>query len=110
MILTPGDILGYRYRIERLLAVGGTGSVYKALDEKLNRPVAIKLFPSSSKAFRREAGIAASLSHPNIVAVYDFVQDEAAAYLVMEYVEGETLAEMLSRRGYLSIEESIRIA
>jgi serine/threonine protein kinase len=110
MILNPADKLGYRYRIERLLAVGGTGSVYKALDEKLNRPVAVKLFSSSSEACRREANIAASFSHPNIVSVYDFVQDETAAYLVMEYVEGETLAEMLSRRGYLPIEESVRIA
>ncbi|MBI1927146.1 protein kinase [Candidatus Poribacteria bacterium] len=97
MMLQQGTQLANRYQIERLLATGGTGTVYKAFDTKLKRPVAIKLFRTDSQAYGREAEIAASLSHPNIVALHDFVRSEPHAYLIMEYINGETLAEVLGR-------------
>ena len=109
MVLERGQVLAHRYRIDRLLASGGTGHVYKALDEKLGRPVAVKVFPTRSEVYAREAQVAASLSHPNIVSLIDFVESEPFAYLVMEYIEGETLADLLARRNRLAIDEAIQV-
>jgi serine/threonine-protein kinase len=101
-----------RYRVERVLGAGGMAVVYRAHDEELHRPVAIKL-PAEHLAedaeferrFLREAQVASRLSHPNVVAVYDAGDEEGRPYIVMEVVEGETLADRLARRGPLPAAE-----
>ena len=91
-----------RYQVTHLIARGGMALVYRAEDKLLNRPVALKiLYPELSndrnfvERFRREAQAAANLSHPNIVPVYDWGEDDGAYFIVMELIEGKTLAEML---------------
>src|SRR5579862_6659429 len=96
--LNPGAQLG-PYRIERLLGRGGMGEVYKAGDERLGRSVAIKVAHERfSSRFEREAKAISALNHPNICTLYDVgALPEGDGFLVMEYVEGETLAERLRR-------------
>jgi eukaryotic-like serine/threonine-protein kinase len=91
-----------RYQVTHLIARGGMALVYRAEDKMLNRPVALKiLYPELSndrnfvERFRREAQAAANLSHPNIVPVYDWGEDDGTYFIVMELIEGKTLAEML---------------
>jgi hypothetical protein len=112
---TEGLIAG-RYRLVRRIAEGGMGQVYLAIDERLSRRVAVKVLPATAaddpdlvSRFRREAQLAAGLSHANVVAVYDFVEDDGPLCLVMEYVEGETLRRRLDRTGALTVRESVRI-
>jgi len=97
--LGEGALVAGRYRLERILGTGGMASVWLARDERLGRPVAVKLLSDSLahdesylSRFHREARLAAGLSHPNLVKVYDFGGEEERPYLVMEYVEGGTLA------------------
>src|SRR6185437_13337192 len=93
---------GGRYRLERPLGHGGMATVYLAQDEELHRPVAIKLLAENlandaalRERFLREARLAARLSHPNVVSVYDAGETgEGLPYIVMEYVPGRTLAEV----------------
>jgi serine/threonine protein kinase len=106
-----------RYELGRPIGVGGMASVYLARDLRLDRPVAVKLLgpsfaadPRAVDRFRREARAAASLGHPNVVAVYDWGQDDGSYYLVMEYVEGENLRQLLDRRGPLPEDEALGIA
>ena len=98
-----GALLAERYRLERVLGAGGMASVWLARDERLGRSVAVKLLSDSLahdqsylSRFRREARLAAGLSHPNLVKVYDFGGEDERPYLVMEYVEGETLAARIA--------------
>ena len=98
-----------RYRIERSIGRGGMAEVFLAHDLLLDRPVALKvLFPEYAidptfvERFRREAQSAAALTHPNIVAVYDWGKVNATYFIAMEYVEGKTLATILKERGRLS--------
>jgi serine/threonine-protein kinase len=104
------------YRIERRLAEGGMGVVYEATHTQLGRHVAIKVLhahvaaqPEALERFRREAQVLARLEHPHAVRVYDFVQG-AEPYLVMEMVDGISLAERLERDGRLGFEEAAAIA
>src|SRR3954470_16877201 len=97
-----------RYELVRHIARGGMAEVYLAHDKLLDRPVALKvLFPELSvdrsfvERFRREAQAAASLSHPNIVSVYDWGEEEGTYFIVMEYVDGRTLSAMLREEGPL---------
>ena len=97
------SVLGGRYRLESRLGAGGMAEVYRGFDPVLNRTVAIKtLLPQFARdeafvaRFRREAQAAARLNHPNIVAAYDTGEDDGTQYIVMEFVEGRTLAEFLS--------------
>jgi serine/threonine protein kinase len=97
-------VSGGRYRLERPLGRGGMASVYVARDSELERDVAVKLLAenlSDDSTFRerfvREARLAARLSHPNVVSVYDAGEDGGRPYIVMELVEGETLADLLAR-------------
>jgi len=90
------QMLNSRYKLIAQVAAGGMALVYKAQDTLLNRIVAIKILresfaedPAFQKRFTREAQSAANLSHPNIVAVYDFGRDGDRQYIVMEYVEGQ---------------------
>ena len=98
-----------RYRVERLLARGGMADVYLATDERLDRQVAVKVIyphlaenPSFRDRFIQEAKMAAKLSHPNLVNVFDQGTDGSTTFLVMEYVPGITLREALSHNGKLA--------
>jgi hypothetical protein len=109
----PGTQVG-RYEIQRRLGRGGMGSVYAAHDPVLGRLVGIKVFagdldiPDARERFSREARSAAALAHPHIVAVYDFGEYRSQPYIVMEYVAGETLAEVIRRRAPVSLGEKLR--
>ncbi|MBP1705849.1 MAG: serine/threonine protein kinase with sensor(s), partial [Chloroflexi bacterium] len=111
-----GDVLGGRYRLVELLGQGGMATIYRAQDAQLAREVAIKLLrpeygsdPDFVARFRQEAQAAASLSHPGIVAVYDFGTDAAGPYLVMELVDGEDLGALLRRNGPLPARQAARL-
>jgi serine/threonine-protein kinase len=115
MPLTIGSQLG-SHEIVALLGKGGMGEVYRARDLKLKREVAIKILPGefSSDAdrlsrFQREAEVLASLNHPNIAAIYDVEEANGSRFLVLELVEGETLADRIAR-GPIPIEEALDIA
>ncbi|PRW65013.1 Stk1 family PASTA domain-containing Ser/Thr kinase [Actinopolyspora mortivallis] len=109
-----GSSLERRYRVDSVIARGGMSTVYRGVDTRLDRPVALKVMdaryagdPSFTERFEREARAAARLHHPNIVAVYDQGVDPGQpgqhhVYLVMQLVEGSTLRELLRRRGRLS--------
>lgn len=112
-----GAVLGGRYEIAEKLGAGGMAVVYRAQDTLLQRPVTVKVLRSEFAAdenvvrrFRREAQAAASLSHPNIVGVYDVGRQDDVHYIVMEYVQGESLKEVITERGPLPPEEAARIA
>lgn len=102
-----------RYRLERELGRGAMGAVWLATDEVLGRSVALKqliaLDGVSDAAVEREAQLAARLVHPNVVAVFDLVRDDDKPWLVMEYVEGKTLAHMVRDDGALPIEDAARL-
>ncbi|MGO9751901.1 MAG: protein kinase domain-containing protein [Solirubrobacteraceae bacterium] len=107
-----------RYRIEGRLGVGGMSTVQLALDERLERYVAVKLLaehladdPTFVSRFRREALAAARLVHPNIVQVFDFGLDEATHqhFIVMEHVAGQSCAELLRDRGHLDVDQAVEI-
>src|SRR6266852_3651274 len=91
------------YRIESQLGEGGMGTVYRALDTKLNRPVAIKFLSgdladaAARRRFQREAQMASSLNHPHILTVYDAGEIEGRQYLVTEYIDGGTLKDWAQR-------------
>jgi uncharacterized protein (TIGR03067 family) len=102
-----------RYRVQELLGVGGMGSVYKAEHLLMERPVALKLIshslmsnPSMIERFRREVKTAAKLKHPNIVMAYDAEQAGNSHFLVMEYVEGKSLARLVSEQGPLPVRQA----
>lgn len=100
-MLTAGAILNHRYRVVRLLATGGMGSVYLAEDIHWPRMWAVKVMQVNGgnnewqKQFFEEATLLAQLDHPNLPKIADFSEQDGMQYLVMEYIEGETLAEML---------------
>jgi serine/threonine-protein kinase len=103
------------YRIVSLLGRGGMGEVYRAHDDRLDREVAIKVLqasvandPERNARFRREARVAASLNHPNIAAVYGFEELDETHFLVMELVEGSSLADRL-KSGPMPIDETLRV-
>ena len=105
-----------RYRLERVLGHGGMASVHLAHDSALDRTVAIKLvseaFAADENARRRlvrEARFAARLSHPNVVRIYDVADVDERPYLVLEHVDGPTLAEELCLRGRFPPDEVARI-
>ena len=112
-----GRFLNNRYEILESIGVGGMADVYKALDHTLNRYVAIKVLKEELnsdetfvKKFRQEAMAAASLSHPNVVNIFDVGQEDSINYIVMELCEGVTLKEYIRRKGKLEIYETINIA
>jgi Tol biopolymer transport system component/predicted Ser/Thr protein kinase len=116
MRLSPGAPLG-AYEIVALVGAGGMGEVYRARDTRLDRIVAIKVLPTPLAAdpqlrdrFSREARAISSLNHPNICTLYDVGHHDGVDYLVMEYLEGETLAERLGRGDRLSPTEAVKIA
>jgi tetratricopeptide (TPR) repeat protein len=112
-MLQPGTQVG-RYEIQRRLGRGGMGTVYVAHDPVLGRMVAIKVFlsdlelPDAAERFAREARSAAALNHANIVTVHDFGDVASQPYIVMEYVQGETLAEIIRRKAPVSALDKLR--
>jgi len=112
-----GDVLGGRYRLVELLGQGGMATIYRATDAQLGREVAVKVLhpeygrdPDFVARFKQEAQSAASLSHPNIVGVYDFGTDADGPYIVMELVDGEDVATLLGRNGPLPPRQAARLA
>jgi Tol biopolymer transport system component/tRNA A-37 threonylcarbamoyl transferase component Bud32 len=104
------------YEISALIGAGGMGRVFRARDTRLKRDVAIKALPQdmafgadSAARFRREAEALASLNHPHIASIHDLVESGDSQFLVMELVEGETLAELI-RRGPVPVDEALRLA
>ena len=115
MSIQPGTRIG-PYEIVQSIGAGGMGEVYRARDTRLDRTVAIKVLPptavsdpSSRARFEREARAVSSLDHPNICIVHDVGREGGIEYLVMQYLEGETLAARLTR-GPLPLEEALRYA
>src|SRR5438874_13841170 len=115
MALQPGTKLG-PYEILSALGAGGMGEVYKAADTRLNRTVAVKVLPAQfsenpemKERFEREAQTIAGLNHPHICTLHDVGQQDGIDYLVMEFLEGETLAQRLER-GALPLDEALRVA
>ncbi|MGN7357615.1 Stk1 family PASTA domain-containing Ser/Thr kinase [Paenibacillus sp. SAF-054] len=112
-----GHELGGRYEIIERIGGGGMALVYKAHDLLLGRNVAVKVLRQQFvhdeefiRRFRREAQSAASLSHPNVVSIYDVGQEDEVHYIVMEYVEGHNLNEIIKERAPLQVDEAVRIA
>jgi len=115
MALTVGTYLG-SHEITGLLGEGGMGEVYRARDLKLKREVAIKILPAEFSGdldrvtrFQREAEVLASLNHPNIATIHDVQETNGTRYLVLELVEGDTLAERIAR-GPIAVNEALEIA
>jgi predicted ATPase len=115
MTLTAGSKLS-RYEIRRQLGSGGMGDVYLAEDPKLLRQIALKVLPAEfsqdsrqSERFLREAQAASTLNHPNICTIYEINDDHKPPFIVMEYVEGETIAEKL-KSGRLEVADVLKIA
>ena len=113
---TQPEQLG-RYRLVETLGRGGMAVVYRGEDDELRRPVAIKVLADNlaaddtfRKRFLREAKLAARVGHPNIAHVYDSGEAGGRPYIVMEYVEGETLADLIRRRGKLDPPEAVELA
>lgn len=116
-MLREGIIIGERYEIISRVGSGGMADVYKAMDHKLNRLVAVKVLKAEFRGdgsfiakFRKEAQAAAGLAHPNIVNVYDVGEDRGLYYIVMELVEGITLKNYIDKKGKLSVKEATSIA
>lgn len=111
-----GTLLGDRYEILEVIGEGGMAIVYKARDAVLDRVVALKVLkdefdndPSFVEKFKTEALAAAKLSHPNIVNIFDVGQQNSKHYIVMEYVEGQTLQEIISSQGPIPVNQALNI-
>lgn len=118
-MITTGRTLAGRYNLQHQLATGGTARVYVATDEVLGRQVAVKLLdselaessdPAGRERFLREGRTAAQFVHPNAVMVLDAGEDDGELFLVLELVEGPTLAQHLRAQGALPVDECVRIA
>src|SRR4029077_11340930 len=114
--VTIGIQLG-AHEILGLLGKGGMGEVYRARDTKLKREVAIKILPDEFSRdpdrvnrFQREAEALGALNHPNIAAIYDLQEENQTRFLVLELVEGDTLADRLGQRGPLPVDQALKIA
>src|SRR6185436_11033101 len=110
MTIKPGTRMG-SYEVLAAVGAGGMGEVYRARDTKLGRDVALKIIPDiyardpdRMARFRREARLLASLNHPNIAAIYGVEDSDGRPALVLEYIEGQTLAERIAR-GPLEIDD-----
>ena len=115
-MIVKGSKINDRYQIIKTLGEGGMANVYLAHDTILDRNVAVKVLRGDLasdekfvRRFQREALSASSLSHPNIVEMYDVGEDDGQYYIVMEYVDGKTLKQVLKQRGHLSVSEVVDI-
>jgi serine/threonine protein kinase len=115
----PESLLGQQlgsYQIQSLLGAGGMGVIYKGRDIRLNRPVAMKVLPRDKvsdperkKRFVQEAKAASALNHPNIITIYDIGNQDGVDFIVMEYVQGNTLDQRIPRKG-IKLNQAIKIA
>ena len=110
------NLLAGRYKIVKSLGEGGMADVYLAIDTIINREVAIKILrgelgndPVTLLRFQREANAASKLNHPNVVQVYDVGTSEDRHFIVMEYIRGKTLKQLIQLRGALHKEEAVSI-
>lgn len=115
-MIVKGQKVNNRYEILKTIGEGGMANVYLAHDTILDRDVAIKVLRGDLanddkfvRRFQREALSASSLSHPNIVEIYDVGEDDGDYFIVMEYVPGKNLKQLLKRRGSLTVEEVVDI-
>src|SRR6516225_686185 len=115
MSVSPGTHFG-SYEIVSALGVGGMGEVYRARDPKLGRDVALKILPDTFSRdaehlarFQREAQLLAALNHPHIAQIHDLEEADGTPFLVLELVDGETLAARISR-GALPLKEALAVA
>ncbi|HET8528802.1 MAG TPA: protein kinase [Gaiellaceae bacterium] len=113
---SPGDLVADRYELEELVGTGGMSSVYRALDTLLERNVALKILhphygddDEYVERFRREARAVAQLSHPNIVTVIDRGDDDGQQYIVFEYVDGDSLKQLVDRDGPLPARRAVEL-
>ena len=116
-VFQPEQIVGGRYRVLRKLGGGGMADVYLCEDRTLGRQVALKVLlqrylgdATFVERFRREAKAAAGLNQANLVSIYDWGELDGTYYIVMEYVEGETLKDYIRRQGRLSGNEAVRVS
>src|ERR687894_1988496 len=114
---TGPTVFNGRYELHRRIGRGGMADVFLARDQLLDRPVAVKVLfreyatdPSFVERFRREAQAAANLNHPNIVGVYDWGEQSNTYYIVMEHVDGRSLADILRTEGRLQPERAADVA
>src|SRR5215217_5085451 len=112
-----GTLIGHRFRLDEKVGSGGMSSVYRAFDPTLERWVAIKLMhrdistdPDQLERFRREARAVAQLNHPHVVTVIDAGEDDGTPYIVLEFVEGETLKDRIRREDRLPVSEAVAYA
>lgn len=112
-----GMVLDERYELQECIGSGGMAIVYRAMDMRLNRQVAVKIMRESlanNERFRRrfqtESRAIAMLNHPNIVSVYDVSRSDTLEYIVMELLNGETLKQYLHPRGRLSVREMLQFS
>ena len=115
-MITKGQKINDRYEVKKLIGEGGMANVYLGYDTILERDVAIKVLRGDLaddekfvRRFRREAQNASLLSHPNIVQIYDVGEDDGNFYIVMEYIKGQTLKQLIKKRGQLSVPETVDI-
>jgi serine/threonine protein kinase/tetratricopeptide (TPR) repeat protein len=114
--LTPGTLLGTRYQVLELLGQGGMGAVYKARDRELDRFVALKVIrsefasnPESLHRFKQELILARKVTHKNVIRIFDLGEAGGIKFITMEFIEGQDLRTVVSRKGKLSVEETVRI-
>lgn len=115
--LSPGDVIAGQFKVLAKLGSGGMSSVYRCLDLFVERTVAVKVLfagqttnPKAINRFRREARAIAKLDHPNIVRLHSFNFDLSSPYIVMEHIDGITLAELIETNGPLEVEQVFRLA
>ena len=108
MTLSRGDKLGH-YEIVAPAGAGGMGEVYKARDTRLQRTVALKVLTAHSDRFEREARTVASLNHPHICVLHDIGHENGRPYMVMEFLEGETLADRI-KHGPIPLHDALKLA
>ncbi len=115
-MIVKGQKINDRYEVKKLIGEGGMANVYLGFDTILERDVAIKVLRGDLaddekfvRRFRREAQSASLLNHPNIVQIYDVGEDDGNFYIVMEYIKGQTLKQLIKKRGKLSVPETVDI-
>src|SRR5712692_2056054 len=109
--LTPGTVLGGRYRVVSLIGSGGMGEVYRADDLKLGQPVALKFLSRRADPQRlvEEVRVGRQVSHPNVCRLYDIAEVDGHLFITMEFVDGEDLASLLRRIGRLPSEKALML-
>jgi eukaryotic-like serine/threonine-protein kinase len=110
----PGQLVDGKYRVERLIAVGGMAAVWAGTNERTGKSVALKVIlralantPAARELFSSEGLVASKVNHPNVVTIFDVIEHEGLTCIVMELLDGEPLSRMLERKGSLSVQEAI---